>query len=329
MERFIECGAHKDGYFIRNKFMVEADIPSFIKEYNNLGVYYTPYSYESEDPYNSNLLSDLYIDMDAEDNFELIRKEVKKIIGYLNIIFKINHNELKLYFSGSKGLHIIIPYQVFGIEPISNLNEVFKLIVLDIIKTCKVTTVDTKIYDKRRLFRIPNSIHQKTNLYKIPLSYKEIMELSFDEIKELASAPREEILLTPKKKLDAASEYKRYVTQANVVIHKSGVKAEYKLSNYVPPCIKKLLEEEVSSGGRNDSLALLASHWMQNAYTLEETLDLARRWNENVVVPPIEDFELDATIKSVYAGNHTFGCGKAKDVSVCTKSECKFGKNQW
>jgi hypothetical protein len=49
---------------------------------------------------------------------------------------------------------------------------------------------DTAIYDRTRLWRSPNTINGKGNLYKIPLTHDELMNLPLDQIKKLACRPR-------------------------------------------------------------------------------------------------------------------------------------------
>ena len=51
-------------------------------------------------------------------------------------------------------------------------------------------TVDTQIYDNKRLFRIPNTRHEKSGLYKIPITLNELQTLSIDQIREMAVKQR-------------------------------------------------------------------------------------------------------------------------------------------
>ena len=51
-------------------------------------------------------------------------------------------------------------------------------------------TVDLAIKDRVRLLRLPNTIHEKSKLYKVGLSLEELRRLSPAEIRECAGSPR-------------------------------------------------------------------------------------------------------------------------------------------
>ena len=79
-----------------------------------------------------------------------------------------------------------------GIKPQKRLNRLFKLIASEVKEMLPNKTLDTAIYDSVRLFRVVNSIHQKTGYYKIPLTYEELKNISYGEIIDTAKQPRPE-----------------------------------------------------------------------------------------------------------------------------------------
>lgn len=75
----------------------------------------------------------------------------------------------QVYYSGSKGFHVVIPMQVVGAKPASDLNTVQYRKLAHFMTELTGIEVDHAIYSRARLFREPLTIHGKTGLYKVPL----------------------------------------------------------------------------------------------------------------------------------------------------------------
>ena len=156
------------GSFIRNIYKHVSNIPEVRKRYKNKGVYVSAYRYtNAQDKANSLLYGDLYIDLDitdlkdadkADEAFQKIREDAIKAVAYFAAIFGIDENMIKIYYSGQKGLHIIVPAKILGLKPMNELHHIFKLVALDIHKLSKYKTIDTQIYDNARLFSLPGGI---------------------------------------------------------------------------------------------------------------------------------------------------------------------------
>src|SRR5690606_21218972 len=124
-------------------------------------------------------------------DYQNLKADIRKAIRYLTIILSIDISQIQFYFSGNKGIHLIVDAQTIGLQPHQALNQVYKEIAKDISKFCEHDTLDTAVYDDKRMFRMTNSINKKSGLYKIPITYEEFKEKSFEEISELAKTPRE------------------------------------------------------------------------------------------------------------------------------------------
>ena len=130
----------------------------------------------------------LYFDIDNEDSNLAQRDAVAlydRIIG-----IGVNPKSVRMYFSGCKGYHIIVP--VLEISIIQNnytLNQVIKSVCTTIAQG--IGSFDGRIYDKTRIFRTPNSIHSKTDLHKICLSAHELKNLRIHELKRIAKQQRQ------------------------------------------------------------------------------------------------------------------------------------------
>ena len=121
-----------------------------------------------------------------QDNIKIAQQEARKLIEKLRIL-NIEDKHIRCYFTWKKGFNIEIPSKLFDIKPLENLNDIVKSIAL---KIAEGIEVDTKIYDKVRLYRIPNSVHEETSLYKIPLTVDELFLHSEIDIIDLAANPK-------------------------------------------------------------------------------------------------------------------------------------------
>lgn len=93
-------------------------------------------------------------------------------------------NNALVYFSGFKGFHIELPLDK-ELEP-----DELKTICQTFAEKYNLQSFDPSIYNVTRLFRLPNTKHQVSGLYKISLEPVEFGKLKLDEIKKLAKQPR-------------------------------------------------------------------------------------------------------------------------------------------
>jgi hypothetical protein len=100
----------------------------------------------------------------------------------------IDPNQARWYFSGGKGFHAELPAAWFGgFVPSKDLHAHLKRAARAILGDIPF---DHSIYDKLRLWRLPNTRHGKSGLYKIQLAPDELLTLDYDAIKQLARSPR-------------------------------------------------------------------------------------------------------------------------------------------
>lgn len=130
----------------------------------------------------------ILIDIDNEEDLNESKSRAIDIITRLQSEYDLSPEDLSIYFSGNKGFHIVINLNSFGSpEPHEEMGSLIKIAVKEL---CGPIKHDPVIYENHRLMRVENSLHAKSNLYKIQLSYSELFSLSIDEIKELAKRPR-------------------------------------------------------------------------------------------------------------------------------------------
>lgn len=318
--------------FKRNVYIHYNDYFEFIKTHSIIDTYCSAYLYDSQEIEKALLYGNLYLDFDDVNNFENAREDVIHTLSFFKIVYKIPNDQVKIYFSGNKGFHLIVPKEVLGIEPDKNLNGIFKVIA-EQVKTFSVhKTVDLQIYDNKRLFRIPNSMHGKTMLYKIILTPDELFSLSEKQIKELAKHPRSlnlplNLSFNPtahNQYLEAVKTYQKNVEEQN--IKAKGYRYK-KTLNIVPECITNILESGAEEGSRNITIACLTSFYKSSGKTLDEIIDLINDWNSRNIKPtPYR--EMKSTIKSIFFGDKTYGCTTLQTLTNCQKSDCKLMKKK-
>lgn len=328
-----------NGNFTRNIFKHVDEIPKVRKRFRNRGVYVSAYRYENaEDKANSDLIGDLYIDLDINDlkdpsiaqmAFEKIREDAIKVISFFQAICHIDPEMIHIYFSGQKGLHIIVPHNIMGIHPMRELNHVFGVIAKEIEKMTKYKTVDTGIYDNARLFSLPGGIHPESGRYKIPLTIHELRTLSFKEIRKLAREPRNVEYKTPRYNTKSNRVFQTYIQtwekEKETMSKKSG-KGGKKTLDFCPPCIKSILTQQCIPGSRNHTAAALSSYFRQRGYSEKKAWSKLKAWNDRFA--GLSERELNTTFQSVFKRDYTYGCSTLEQLGTCVKHECKIGQQK-
>jgi hypothetical protein len=139
-------------------------------------------------------LGPMYFDLDSEDIEDALagaKQLWRKLKGY-----GLSANEVEIYLSGKKGLHLIIPPKVFMDKQVavSRLPAIYKEMAF----TLSVDTLDFSVYSGRRGRMLRTCYNQRDNgNYKVQITSEELMKLTKESYAELCSAPRARIPLEP------------------------------------------------------------------------------------------------------------------------------------
>jgi hypothetical protein len=129
----------------------------------------------------------LHLDFDAETDPALALTWVRQVLLRLQAE-GVNLRAVRVYFSGHKGFHSELPASLFGgFTPSVHLADQLKQAAIAILQDIPF---DHSVYDKLRLWRLPNTRHGVSGLFKIPLTVTELFTLDLAAIQELARAPR-------------------------------------------------------------------------------------------------------------------------------------------
>lgn len=296
MDKFIEVGGVVNGYFTRNKVYPLKDSAKALEEIRKLtenkDAYYCTYIFDRSDRQaGTKYISPLYFDIDGdistEESFEKIRMAALSLTTILCMDLRIKPNNLKYYFSGSKGLHIMLAPSIINVQPAESLNTAYKAFVTYIRNRIEYgELLDTKIYDNKRLIRLANSVNAKTGLYKIPLRYEELRTIRRADLLKMAAQPRQEYFTENAVNQEAATRFRDIVRQMSVQqAPKLGNLKIPDAPTKLPPCMKILLGTPIGKGGRNNMLALIASILIQNGYKEMDALGNISVWNAQLEEP--------------------------------------------
>jgi hypothetical protein len=126
-------------------------------------------------------------DIDRHD-LDAALSDARTLVLFLRDRYRTHdENGLGAYFSGGKGFHVT-QVALPGFHPLGHVPAVVKLLCLTIARRAGVR-VDPVIYDRQRLFRLPNTRHRRTGLYKRFLSTEELFQLDPVCIRNLAHHP--------------------------------------------------------------------------------------------------------------------------------------------
>lgn len=324
-----------ENIFTRNLIVDSKNTESIRKRFNNKDCYISAYKYDNQDLSIANLYGSYYIDLDYQlktnEDLKILQYDMLQIVSFLKYQCGIQSESIKLYFSGCKGFHILINPLVFGIETAqADLNIKYKAFTKYILNNIiSYKTIDLKIYDRARLFRMVNSINMKTGLYKVPVSFDFATKCSYDELIKYASHPKLNSLNTFEpspinkaiEKFNSVIEAESSLNQRNI-IRRDGRVFE------VPACINQMIQAGATQGNRNNTCIIIASALLQSGKTEEEVTSALNEWNENTT-PSLSDKEIKSVIKSAikeYNSGKGYGCNSIKEMGYCIGAECRCFK---
>ena len=160
------------------------EVYEYSKKNSHTGVYTSIFHYDNKDLDQARRLGNLYFDFDDSAHPERAQQEAIRLVDYL-CDKNIYPDALRVYFTGAKGFHVEAEAVALSIDPAHNLADIYRFIAESIAKELELTTLDTAVYDLRRMWRLPNTRHQKTGLYKTEL-FPDLFRGPFTDILDYA-----------------------------------------------------------------------------------------------------------------------------------------------
>ena len=324
-------------FFGRKIYIEPTQMKAQRNKFNNIDVYATVMQYEDITNQNdTNLIGPMYIDLDlnfsTNDEYQKLIKDLNLIVTHLKFAYGIPSQYMKFYFTGKKGFHILIPSKIFNAKPNKMLHMIYKEIAKELNEHTITKCVDTKIYDTKRLLRLPNSINSKSGKYKVPITYEQIQRFTYEDIQEYASKPKETVS-TKEEPLPMNKAINKYGEIAESIVLKKQKKlfipTNVDIENITfPSCIQSLYRNGALEGQRNHSTIMLASAFIQKGISLNDTMHMVHKWNAERNSPSLDDTEVTITVNSAYEqvqGGRRYGCTAIKEMGLCD-NKCTIKK---
>lgn len=246
-----------------------------------------------------------YVDIDSDD-LSVAQTETQKLVKLLYRKYDLHPDNLMIFFSGGKGFHVGIPGKVFGgFEPSSQLPYQAKAMAKNL--AGDDVDIDYSIYKPNALFRLPDSKHGKTGLFKVPITLEELGG-DIEDIQKIAEYPRPEF--AQRKNI-------------NDVVVNDKLKTLWQRSSNDYQQINDGDKMRLKDGGffkpvtelRNNTYFKQAAMLFDKGLRMADVLDLIKSTNY-ASGNPLPDNEVYTLVKSAYKKT---GSGKAKDEKVLTQ----------
>jgi hypothetical protein len=291
------------------------------------------YRYQSEDPNVGPVIGGFVFDLDDAKNPERARKEAIELVRYLKNELGVKEESIDICFSGSKGFSLAINRRVFEFEPSELLPLVHKSMAKEIVEKLDLGTADLVIYERRRLWRLPNTRNSKSMLYKIRITSRDLENLSIDEIRRLASSPSAIIQKGDHRLSEQANAF--YIRHRTDVEEELSKKLQafsiVEFKGSAPQCIRTALEKGVDEGRRNSATFELAVFLARSGKSEDEIKASLLSWNK-LNRPPMDEKEIERTIESAYQGvredRYGVGCGNVTLAEHCDAARCQYRKGE-
>lgn len=239
-------------------------------------------------------LDRIILDIDKLDNsdeyvLERARDSVRNMIDGL----EIPESYIFPWFSGN-GYHIQLP-DIFGFEPSRYLPATVKETL-----TRYFPEAD-QIYDGARLIRVGYTQNEKSGLYKIPLSVKELISLTWQEIHTLSKDNvQRNIEYDPGEIITLFEPI--YPNKSNNDDYASADTKNIDTSA-IAPCVQKMYIEGPQQGTRHINMLRMISYYRRHGIPQDAIISILKEWAQDM------DFtEINHLINSAFAGGYRYGC---------------------
>lgn len=258
-------------------------------------------------------------DIDEKDDLEKAQSSTLNLLEKLEDL-GIGQDLINLYFSGAKGFHVQVPASIFDVAPHTNNAKFMKNLCAHIAGDIKL---DLAIYDKNRLFRLPNTKNSKSGLFKVWIAPTMLLAgtdvlLKYaktpQEIKSVGNnhAPRPN-LVDLWKKAQVAKERQAVIGAASTV----------EVPKYAKACIHRIMQG-VTDGMIHNSAFRIANHFHKQGFPANVIKGILEGWGPLNEVPAVEDFRRMAE----EAGEYDFGCNDDILKSFCSDQCYLFKKSK-
>ena len=126
------------------------------------------------------------MDIDRPD-LDVALADVRRLVKAIHERHPEIEGTLPIYFSGSKGFHVLVEL-AHSPEPTLRFNRVVRVLA-EALAVRAGARIDTAIYNANHIIRLPNTRHSRTGLFKRRIDAEALFALGMPGILELAKQP--------------------------------------------------------------------------------------------------------------------------------------------
>jgi len=345
MYNYIDVGTTKNCMWhrIETKYMEK-----YREKFKNIDFCISVARYAESDPEKTQkLFMGIVIDLDAPDasGLEDVLREAITLREYFHNDIGLLKEDVHWYFSGNRGIHVVIDPEVLGIEADEFLHLTIKNVVKEIANKLSLKHVDYSLYARRHLCRAIGTRHSKSGLYKIELDPNDLNLLP-DEIRVMAKSQREPLYREgPIKNDSAITNFKKLFDRAKAKASRQidGLGAvalpDLKFLDGHPICIRDLMHKSIRRpGDRNRAEMALITYFKDTGNPKNSTLSILKPWTEkipdNMTSTPLKErvSHLKSQVDYIYSSDqYHFACryirslGTKSNPITCEK-DCEINK---
>jgi hypothetical protein len=279
-------------------------------QYKNTGVYRSLYASNTDKMLENNPEILFYggpcFDLDTPKGQEkvlwpeLIKELQDVLIPAIREDFELRASDLRIWFSGGRGIHLEIPPEALGVWPDNQINVIHGYYARSLVQRLGLKFLDLSLYGSKRLYRLEYSLHQSSGLYKQPLRHIELPAIAddFAWMERFARRPRkqrpEDLFTVPKPSSKGLSFYAMLARQALESTRVIGLpiqNSERRREHYDRTrfkCVEKMMTPgETVPGGRNTMAFYFTNHLADNGFSFEEAVAEMELWASDHCDPPM------------------------------------------
>lgn len=295
-------------------------------------------------------LAPLYFDIDCDGDLDKALLWARTLVEFFVSQLGLSEPAVRVWFSGSKGAHIIVDPVALDIEPSATLTADMKTVALELVRHLAVQgagdmTIDRAVYSLPRMLRLPDQVNPKSGLFKIELRHCELFAVRAGKIINLAGQPRGSLwsaedlpdgpvpaaALWWAKALARAREPREFRIRtaevAGLKVRPDGYVVDELATSDMPPCIAGMIKAAASPGTRN-RVELQIACWAKGAkLPFDKALSLLAAWttaNRPELSAENARAKAESIVRSVY-GNASYGfsCVAARSAARAVGGGCQ------